>query len=153
MIDHTIEFVRGKVHTNNIENFWSLLKRTLKGTYVSVDPAHLERYLDEQSRFNERNDNDGGRFKKLVSSVTGKRLTYDELTGYARRERRLREDRTGGAGSRSHEDSLSSDRMEKFKSLAGRLINVPREELRREQDQYDAENAARRAQRKRKEPS
>src|SRR5947199_182356 len=49
MIDHAIEFVRGNVHTNNIENFWSLVKRTLKGTYISVDPAHLDRYLDEQA--------------------------------------------------------------------------------------------------------
>jgi transposase-like protein len=81
MIDHAIEFVRGKVHTNNIENFWSLLKRTLKGTYVSVDPAHLGRYLDEQAfRFNEREHNDGERFRKVGLSVAGRRLTYKELT-------------------------------------------------------------------------
>ena len=83
MIDHAIDFVRGKVHTNNIENFWSLLKRTLKGTYVSVDPAHLGRYLDEQTfRFNERQHNDGERFRKVGSSVAGKRLTYKELTAH-----------------------------------------------------------------------
>jgi transposase-like protein len=77
-IDHAIEFVNGSIHTNNVENFWSLLKRTLKGTYVSVDPAHLDRYLDEQAfRFNERDKNDGGRFRKVVSSVAGKRLTYE----------------------------------------------------------------------------
>jgi transposase-like protein len=81
-IDHAIEFVRGNIHTNNVENFWSLLKRTLKGTYVSVDPIHLDRYLDEQSfRFNEREDTDAGRFRKVLSSVAGKRLTYDELIG------------------------------------------------------------------------
>jgi len=81
-VDHTIEFVRENVHTNNVENFWSLLKRTLKGTYVSVDPVHLDAYLDEQAfRFNERGDNDGGRFQKVVSSVAGRRLTYAELTG------------------------------------------------------------------------
>jgi transposase-like protein len=81
-VDHTIEFVRGKVHTNNVENFWSLLKRTLKGTYVSVDPVHLDAYLDEQAfRFNEREHNDGIRFRKVVSSVAGRRLTYAELTG------------------------------------------------------------------------
>ena len=81
-VDHTIEFVRGNVHTNHVENFWSLLKRTLKGTYVSVDPVHLAAYVDEQTfRFNERADNDGGRFRKVVSSVAGKRLTYAELTG------------------------------------------------------------------------
>src|ERR1700730_5731367 len=81
-IDHTIAFVEGNVHTNNVENFWSLLKRTLKGTYVSVDPVHLGAYLDEQAfRFNERGDNDGGRFRKVVSSVAGRLLTYAELTG------------------------------------------------------------------------
>lgn len=83
-VDHAIEFARGNVHTNNVENFWSLLKRTLKGTYVSVEPFHLGRYLDEQAfRFNERQDTDAGRFRKVVSSVSGKRLTYDELIGYA----------------------------------------------------------------------
>jgi transposase-like protein len=81
-VDHAIEFVNGNVHTNNVENFWSLLKRTLKGTYVSVDPVHLSRYLDEQAfRFNERKDNDGGRFRKVASSVTGRRITYKELIG------------------------------------------------------------------------
>jgi hypothetical protein len=69
-VDHAIEYVRGDVHTNSAENFWSLLKRTLKGTYVSVDPAHLGRYLDEQAfRFNERDDDDAGRFKTVLSSV------------------------------------------------------------------------------------
>src|SRR6267378_3274576 len=81
-IDHAIEFVNGNIHTNNVENFWSLLKRTLKGTYVSVDPAHLDAYLDEQAfRFNEREHNDNGRFRKVVSSVAGRRLTYAELIG------------------------------------------------------------------------
>jgi transposase-like protein len=81
-VNHTIEYVRGTVHTNGIENFWSLLKRTIKGTYVSVEPFHLARYVDEQSfRFNERKDNDYGRFAKVLSSVVGKRLTYRELTG------------------------------------------------------------------------
>jgi transposase-like protein len=81
-VDHAIEFVRSNVHTNHVENFWSLLKRTLKGTYVSVDPMHLSRYLDEQAfRFNERKDVDGGRFRTVVSQVAGKRLTYKELIG------------------------------------------------------------------------
>jgi len=81
-IDHAIEFVNGNVHTNNVENFWSLLKRTIKGTYVSVDPVHLDAYLDEQAfRFNERQHNDGIRFRNVVSSVAGRRLTYAELTG------------------------------------------------------------------------
>jgi hypothetical protein len=82
VIDHAVEYVRGSVHTNGIENFWSLLKRTIKGTYVSVEPFHLVRYLDEQSfRFNERDDNDAGRFKSVLSSVSGRRLTYKELVG------------------------------------------------------------------------
>jgi transposase-like protein len=82
VIDNAVEYVRDNVHTNGIENFWTLLKRTIKGTYVSVEPFHLGRYLDEQSfRFNEREDNDGGRFRKVLSSVSGKRLTYKGLTG------------------------------------------------------------------------
>jgi hypothetical protein len=60
------------------------LKRTIKGTYVSVEPFHRGRYLDEQAfRFNERDDTDAGRFRKVLSSVAGKRLTYDELIGHA----------------------------------------------------------------------
>jgi histone H3/H4/transposase-like protein len=82
VVDHAVEYVRGTVHTNGLENFWSLLKRTVKGTYVSVEPFHLFRYLDEQAfRFNEREDNDGGRFRSVLSLVTGKRLTYKQLTG------------------------------------------------------------------------
>jgi hypothetical protein len=55
VVDHAIEYVDGTVHTNGVENFWSLLKRTLKGTYVNVEPFHLFRYLDEQAfRFNLR---------------------------------------------------------------------------------------------------
>lgn len=83
-VDHAYEFVRGIVHTNGIENFWSLLKRTLRGTYVSVEPFHLGRYVGEQAfRFNERKDSDYGRFAKVLSSVVGRRLTYKELTGHA----------------------------------------------------------------------
>jgi len=84
VIDHAESYVRGKVHTNGLENFWSLLKRGLKGTYVSVEPFHLFRYLDEQAfRFNERRDpaGDGGRFTKALRAVTGKRLDYKTLTG------------------------------------------------------------------------
>ena len=79
-VNHAVEYVRGNVHTNGIENFWSLLKRGLKGTYVSVEPFHLGRYVSEQVfRFNERTDNDAGRFQKVLSSVVGKRLTYQDL--------------------------------------------------------------------------
>lgn len=77
------EYVRGRVHNNGMENFWSLLKRTLGGTYVSVEPFHLSRYLDEQAwRFNERKLTDGQRFRKLASAIVGLRLTWKELTGY-----------------------------------------------------------------------
>ncbi|MDQ3817543.1 MAG: IS1595 family transposase, partial [Acidobacteriota bacterium] len=82
VIDHAEKYVNGNVHTNSIENFWSLLKRSIKGTYVSVEPFHLFRYLDEQSfRFNERKGKDADRFIKTVQSVSGKRLTYEELIG------------------------------------------------------------------------
>ncbi len=82
VVDHAVEYVRGNVHTNGLENFWSLLKRGLKGTYVSVEPYHLFRYLDEQVfRFNERGDNDYGRFQSVLSWVTGIRLTWSELVG------------------------------------------------------------------------
>jgi transposase-like protein len=68
VVDHAVEYVRGQVHTNGIENFWSLLKRGLKGTYVSVEPFHLFRYLDEQVfRFNLRDGSDSDRFKTVLS--------------------------------------------------------------------------------------
>jgi transposase-like protein len=82
VIDHAISYAVGHVHTNGLENFWSLLKRTVKGTYVSVEPFHLFRYLDEQAfRFNERKDNDCGRFLKAIAGMIGKRLTWVKLTG------------------------------------------------------------------------
>jgi hypothetical protein len=71
-----------KVHTNGLENFWSLLKRCLKGTYVNVEPFHLFRYCDEQTfRFNERKSTDSERFLSAVPSIVGRRLTYKGLTG------------------------------------------------------------------------
>ncbi len=82
VIDHAECYVRGNVHTNGCENFWSLLKRALKGTYVSVEPFHLFRYLDEQVyRFNSRKATDASRFLEAAASVFGKRLTYKILTG------------------------------------------------------------------------
>jgi transposase-like protein len=82
VIDHAEEYVRGNVHTNGIENFWSLLKRGLKGTYVSVEPFHLFRYLDEQAfRYNNRQTDDGSRFVEALAGIIGKRLTYRALTG------------------------------------------------------------------------
>jgi transposase-like protein len=82
VIDHAECYAKGKVHTNGLENFWCLLKRTIKGTYVNVEPFHLFRYLDEQSfRFNERKDTDAGRFVKAISGIVGKSLTFAKLTG------------------------------------------------------------------------
>ncbi len=82
VVDHAERYVDGHVHTNGLENFWSLLKRSLKGTYVSVEPFHLYRYLDEQAfRFNEREGQDSDRFKKALGSVEGRRVTFSELTG------------------------------------------------------------------------
>jgi transposase-like protein len=84
-VDHAVEYVRDQVHTNTVENFWSLLKRGLKGTYISVEPFHLFRYLDEQVyRFNRRKANDYTRFAWLLGAVAGKRLTYARLTGKSR---------------------------------------------------------------------
>ena len=82
IIHHAEAYVRGKVHTNGIENFWSLLKRAIKGTYVNIEPFHLARYLDEETfRYNTRKVADGIRFARLASSVFGKRLTYSQLIG------------------------------------------------------------------------
>jgi transposase-like protein len=83
VVDHAVEYVRGEVHINGLENFWSLLKRGLSGTYVSVEPFHLFRYLDEQAfRYNHRQGlNDGQRFDLAVRQIVGKRLTFDQLTG------------------------------------------------------------------------
>jgi transposase-like protein len=87
VIDHANRYVDGKVHTNGLENFWSLLKRQLKGTYVSVEPFHLFRYLDEQAwRYNNRATkdkpmDDGDRFTLALSQIAGKRLTFAEVTG------------------------------------------------------------------------
>ena len=82
VIDHAVQYVDGNVHTNSLENFWSLLKRSISGTYVSVEPFHLFRYLDEQAyRFNQRHLTDAERFDIAVKGIVGKRLTFDQLTG------------------------------------------------------------------------
>jgi hypothetical protein len=80
--------VNGQVHTQGIENFWALLKRTLRGTYVAVEPFHLDRYLDEQVfRYNHRKDADGkkltdaDRFNTALLGIAGRRLTFAEVTG------------------------------------------------------------------------
>ncbi len=89
VVNHAQEYVRGQVHTNGLENFWSLFKRNLSGTYVSVEPFHLDRYLDEQVfRFNNRGGKkreeritDSERFVRAMSQASGRRLTYAQLTG------------------------------------------------------------------------
>ena len=84
IVDHAVAYVDGRVHTNGLENFWSLLKRGINGTYVSIEPFHLFRYLDEQMyRFNNRKMSDSERFNIAVKGIVGKRLTFDELTGKA----------------------------------------------------------------------
>jgi transposase-like protein len=87
-VNHLETYVRGSVHTNGLENFWSLLKRGLNGTYVAVEPFHLHRYLDEQMfRYNNRKDEtgrqltDSERFTLALSQIAGKRLTFAEVTG------------------------------------------------------------------------
>lgn len=81
-IDHTVCYAIGNVHTNGLENFWCLFKRSIRGTYVHVNAGHLRRYVDEQAfRFNERNGKDQDRFLKVLHSVAGRRLTYKALTG------------------------------------------------------------------------
>jgi transposase-like protein len=87
IINHAVEYVNGQVHTQGIENFWALPKRSLGGTYISVEPFHLDRYVDEQAfRYNNRATKnnpltDADRFALVLSQISGKRLTYAELTG------------------------------------------------------------------------
>jgi len=82
LINHAERYVDGMIHTNGIENFWSLLKRALKGTYIRPSPQHLFRYLDEQIlRFDERERNDAGRFHFVMPNVIGRRIMYKELIG------------------------------------------------------------------------
>jgi len=89
VINHAVEYANGNVHTNTMENFWSLLKRGLHGTYISVEPFHLFRYIDEQAfRYNNRKDTDADRFTGVMNNASGKRLTWKELTG------KLQDDRT-----------------------------------------------------------
>lgn len=84
VVDHAVAYVDENVHTNGLENYWSLLKRGLAGTYVSVEPFHLFRYLDEQAfRFNHRKDmNDADRFSLAISGIVGRRLMYKDLIGF-----------------------------------------------------------------------
>jgi hypothetical protein len=82
VINHAVEYVRGHIHTNSIEAFWSVFKRTIKGTYIAPRPWHLQRYVEEQvHRFNEREGTDGTRFPTVLKQADGIRLTYKALTG------------------------------------------------------------------------
>jgi hypothetical protein len=87
VINHAMEYVKGEIHTNSMENYWSLVKRSLSGTYISVEPFHLFRYLDEQTfRYNHRSTKDkpvsnSDRFALALSQIAGKRLQFKELTG------------------------------------------------------------------------
>jgi hypothetical protein len=83
-VDPAVEYVREKVvHTNGLENFWALFKRAVKGTHVSIEPFHLQAFVIEVTfRFDERKDEDGGRFRKVLGGFTGKRIQYNELIGH-----------------------------------------------------------------------
>lgn len=84
VINHAEKYVEGRVHTNGMENFWSLLKRCIKGTYIAVEPWHLHRYLDEEAfRFNTRKQTDGERFAHALSQISGRKLTYKQVIGQA----------------------------------------------------------------------
>jgi DUF2075 family protein len=85
VINHAHEYVRGHIHTNSIEGFWSVFKRTIKGTYIAPREQHLQRYVEEQvARFNDREMGDGPRFVKALDRTDGRRLTYKALTGKAK---------------------------------------------------------------------
>jgi hypothetical protein len=82
MVDHAECYVKGRVHTNGLENFWSLFKRCIKGTHIAIEPFHLFRYLDAECfRFNNRKVKDGDRFAMAVQGLEHGRLTYKALTG------------------------------------------------------------------------
>jgi transposase-like protein len=100
IIDHAERYVDGIVHTNGLENFWSLLKRCIKGTHVSIDPVHLGAYIDSEAfRFNNRDTNDRGRFLLALQGVSGKRLTYKSLTGAMSLEERSLSGNNGASAS------------------------------------------------------
>jgi transposase-like protein len=111
VIDHAESYAEGKVHTNGLENFWSLLKRSIKGTYVAVEPFHLFRYLDEQSfRFNNRKVTDGMRFLRAAVGIIGKRVTYKELIG-------------------GEEATPPPTPFDRFAEFTRKIVSVPKEEV------------------------
>jgi transposase-like protein len=95
-VDHVEKYVEGAVHTNGLENFWCLFKRCIKGTHVSVDPVHLQAYVDSEAfRFNNRKTNDGGRFTTALPGAVGRRLAYKALIGQDGLEGRSESGRIG----------------------------------------------------------
>jgi transposase-like protein len=97
-VDHATRYAEGIVHTNGLENFWSLFKRCIKGTHVSIEPFHLAAYLDSEAfRFNHRKVNDGARFLTAMPGVVGKRLTYKTLIGSVESEVRKATDKSAGS--------------------------------------------------------
>ncbi len=97
-VDHAVQYVNGTVHTNGMENFWALFKRCIHGTYVAVDEPHLQRYVDEEVfRFNEREQDDAGRFATVMPGIVGKRLMWKTLTGQNETEGIATPEREGGS--------------------------------------------------------
>jgi transposase-like protein len=98
-IDHAEKYVEGMVHTNGLENYWSLFKRCIKGTHISIEPFHTFAYLDSEGfRFNNREFTDGQRFQIAMQGVTGRRLTYKALIGRASEAREESENSSVGQG-------------------------------------------------------
>ncbi len=125
VIDHATAYVDGIVHTNGLENFWSLLKRTLSGTYVSVEPFHLHRYLDEQAfRFNERMGTDCQRFTMAVSNVLGKRATLQDASREIMKEKRKSKPKVVPVV-----DLPKSVEFQQFAAFTRELLKVPKTEI------------------------
>jgi hypothetical protein len=142
--------VLGKVHTNWIENFWSLRTRGLKGTYISAEPFHLFRYLDEQAfRFNEPKGTNADRFVEALGNVTGRRPTYGHLTGKTEPQLHLLRPRQGRARNVRLQSITQNQKSPKkfyrpsnfFRKFARRIIAVPKTEI----DRWEAEHKQRRA--------
>jgi transposase-like protein len=127
-VNHVQEYVRGEVHTNGIENYWSLLKRGLKGTYIAVEPFHLHRYAEEQAfRYNNRATkdnplNDADRFMLAISQISGKRLTYAELTGKVGETETFQFARLGRTTETREEETLDV-RLNSFSASSAALIS------------------------------
>ncbi len=140
VIDHAVEYANGNVHTNTMENFWSLLKRGLHGSYISVEPFHLFRYIDEQAfRYNNRHVTDADRFVSVMKQIVGRRVTYKELTGKTGNDGRsnLLPGSAKDVGSESASDGESmkaapfdsTPEFEHFKTVMRAVVAVPKKRL------------------------